>query len=65
MKTLLISSMLLASLMRTINFSSCRLDYFIQLLDTSSAIIGLELVFLNLGSDFSENLLFFVVQGES
>ena len=41
------------------------LDHFIQLLDTSSVIIGLEFVFLNLSSIIIENLLFFVVPEES
>ena len=55
MKKLLISSKLFVSLMGTINFSSLRLDDSIQLLDTSSVIIGLEFVFLNLCSIDSEN----------
>ena len=58
MKKLLISSMLFVSLMSTINLTSLRLDNFIQLLDISSVIIGLELVFLNLCSIIRENLLF-------
>ena len=62
MKKLLISSMLFVSLMSTINFSSLRLDNFIQLLDTSSVILGLELVFLNLCSIISEILLFLSFQ---
>ena len=37
--------------------SFLRLDHFIQLLDPSSVTIGLELVFLNLCSFISENLL--------
>ena len=41
-----------------INFSSLRLDNSIQFLDTSPVLIGLELVFLNLCSTISENLLF-------
>ena len=57
MKKLLISSMLFVSLMSTIDFPSLRLDNFIQLLDTSSVIIGLELVFSNLCLTISENLL--------
>ena len=59
MKKLLISSMLFVSLMNMINFTSLRLDNFIQILDISSAMIGLELVFLNHCSIISENLLFF------
>ena len=39
-----ISTTLFVSLMNTINFSSLRLDNFIQLLDTSSVTIGLEFV---------------------
>ena len=62
MKKLLISSMLFVSLMSTINFSSLRLDNFIQLLDTSSVIIAMELVSLNLCSTISENLLFLSFQ---
>ena len=58
MKKLLISSMLFVYLMSTINFTSLRLDKFIQFLDISSVIIGLELVFLNLCSTISESLLF-------
>ena len=41
-----------------INFSSLRLNNSIQFLDTSSIRIGLKFLFLDLGSDFSENLLF-------
>ena len=41
-----------------INLSSLRFDNSIQLLNTSPIRIGLEFVFLNLGSDFSKNLLF-------
>ena len=62
MKNLLISSMLFVSLMSTIDLTSLTLDNSIQCLDTSSVIIGLELVFLNLCSTIStisENLLFF------
>ena len=54
MKKLLISSKLFES---AINFSSLRLDNFIQLLNTSSVMIGLEFVFLNLCLTISENLL--------
>ena len=53
----LFTSMLFVSLMSTINFSSLRLDHFIRLLNTSSVIIGLELVFLNLCLTICENLL--------
>ena len=59
MKKLLMS---LVSLMSTINFTSLRPDRFIQFLNTSSVIIGLELVFLNLCSIISENLLFLSFQ---
>ena len=62
MKKLLISSMLFVSLMSTINFSSLRLDNFIQFLDISCVTIGLELVFLNLCSIISENLRFLSFQ---
>ena len=41
-----------------INLTSLRLNNSIQFLDTSSIIIGLELVFVNLCSAISENLLF-------
>ena len=58
MKKLLISSKLFVSCKSTINFTSLRLDNSIQFLDTSSIIIGLELVFLNLCSTISENLLY-------
>ena len=57
MKKLLISSKLFVFLMSTINFSSLRLDNFIQLLNTSSVIIGLEFVFSNLCLTISVNLL--------
>ena len=57
MKKLLISSKLFVSCQSTINLTSLRLDNSIQFLDTF-VIIGLELVFPNLSSDFSENLLF-------
>ena len=56
MKKLVISSMLFVSLMSTINLTSLRLDNSIQFLDTSSVIIGLELVLLILCSTISENL---------
>ena len=42
MKKLMISSKSFVSLMSTINFSSLRLDHFIQLLNTSSVIISLQ-----------------------
>ena len=58
MMKLLISSKLFISCMSVINLTSLRLDNFIQLLDTSSVIICLELVFLNLCSIISESLLF-------
>ena len=57
MKKLLISSVLYVSLMSTTNFSSLRLDNFIQLLDTSTVINGLELGFSNLCAIISESLL--------
>ena len=57
MKKFLISLKFFVSCKSTINFSSMRLDNFIQLLDTSSVIIGLEFVFLNLCLTISENLL--------
>ena len=41
-----------------INFSSLRLNNSTQFLDNSSIRIGLKFVFLDLGSDFSEHLLF-------
>ena len=43
--------------MSTINFFFFRLDRFTQLLNTSSLVIGLELVFSNLSLTVSENLL--------
>ena len=58
MKKLLISSKLFVSCMSMINVTSLRLNNSIQFLDTASVIIGLELVFLNLCSTISENLLF-------
>ena len=48
MKKLLISSMSFVSFMSTINLTSLRLNNSTQFLDTSSVIIGLELVFFNL-----------------
>ena len=48
--------------MSMIYFSSSRLDNFIQLLNTSSVIIGLELVFSNLRLTVSEDLLPLSVQ---
>ena len=62
MKKLLISSKLFISCKSTINLTSLRRDNSIQFLDTSSIIIGLELVFLNLCSTISENLLFWSFQ---
>ena len=58
MKKLLISSKLFFSFKSTINLTSLRFDNSIQFLDTSSVIIGLELVCVNLCSTISENLLF-------
>ena len=58
MKKLLISSNLFVSCINTINLTLLSLDNSIQFLDTSSIIIGLELVFLNLCLTVSENLLF-------
>ena len=57
MKKLLILSSSFVSLMSTTNFFFLRLDRFIQFLNTSSVIIGLELVFSNLCLTVSENLL--------
>ena len=57
MKKLLISSKLFVSCMSMSNLTSLRLNNSIQFLDTSF-IVGLELVFLNLCSTISENLLF-------
>ena len=65
LKKLLISSMLFVSLMSTTNFSSLRLDNFIQLLDTSSVTIGLELMFLNLCLFYQRESALFVVPEES
>ena len=62
MNKLLISSMLFISLMSTINFTSLRFDNSIQFLDISPVVIGLDLVFLNLCSIISENLLFLSFQ---
>ena len=41
-----------------INFPSLRINNSIQFADTSSIRTGLKFVLLDLGSDFSENLLF-------
>ena len=41
-----------------INFPSLRLDSSIQFLDTSSVIIGLKFVLLDLCSNFREDLIF-------
>ena len=50
--------MLFVSCMSMIDLTSLRLVNFIQLLDTSSVIIGLEFVFLlNLCLKISENVL--------
>ena len=58
MKKLLISSKLFITCEGVIIFSSLRLDNSTQFLDTSPIRIGLELVFVNLCSQVSENLLF-------
>ena len=50
------------SLMSTTNFFFLRLDRFIQLLNTSSVVIGLEFIFSNLCLTVSENLLSFSFQ---
>ena len=57
MNKLMISSKLFVSCQSTINLTSLILDNSIQLLNTSSIIIGLEFVFLNLNSTISDNLL--------
>ena len=57
MKKLLISSELFVFCQSMINLTSLRLDNSIQFLDTSSIMFVLELVFLNLCSTVSENLL--------
>ena len=49
--------MLFVSLMSTTNFFLLRLDRFIQFLYTSSVIISLEFVLLNLRLTVSEDLL--------
>ena len=49
--------MLFVSLMSTINFFFLRLDRFLQLLNTSSVVIGLEFVSSNLCWTVSKNLL--------
>ena len=60
MKKLLISLELFITLCNImINFPSPKHINSIQFWDTSSIIIGWELVFLNLGSKISENLPFF------
>ena len=58
MKKYLISSKLFITCNSMINFPSLRLNNSVQFLDTSSVRIGLKFVLLDLGSDFSENLLF-------
>ena len=66
MKKLLTSSKSFVSLMSTTNFFFLRLDHFIQLLNTSSVIIGLEFVLWILCLTVSENLsALFVVPEES
>ena len=62
MKKLLILSASFVSLMSTTNFFFLRLDRFIQLLNTSSAVISLEFVFSNLCLTVSENLLSLSIQ---
>ena len=62
MKKLLISSKLVVSCKSTIDLTSLRLGNSIQCLDISSVTIGLEVVFLNLCSIVSENLLFLSFQ---
>ena len=62
MKKLLISSKSFVFLMSTINFSSLRLDHLIQLLNTSSVLIGLELVFFESLLDSHRASALFVVQ---
>ena len=57
MNELMILSTSFVSLMSTINFSSLRLDNFIQLLDTSSVVLGLEFVFSIFCMLVSENVL--------
>ena len=56
-KKLMILSKSFVSLMSTTNFSFLRLDHFIQLLNTSSVVIGLKFVFSNLCLTVSEDLL--------
>ena len=58
MKKLLILSKLFVSCKSMIYLTSLRLNNSIQFLDTSSTIIGFELVFLNLCSTIRENSLF-------
>ena len=58
MMKLLISSKLVISCKSVINFSSLRLASSTQFQDTSPTRTGLELVFLILDSEISENLLF-------
>ena len=65
MKKLLISSKSFVSLMSTINFSLLRLDNFIQLLNTSSVEIGLELVFCESLLDDQRDFALFVVPEEN
>ena len=56
MEKLLISSKLFVTCKSVINFSSLRLD------NSTPITIGLELVFVNLCSTISENLLFLSFQ---
>ena len=62
MKKLLISSKLFISLKSTMDLFSLRPENFVQFLDVSSVIIGLEFVFSSLCSTISENLLFLSFQ---
>ena len=65
MKKLRIFSKSFVSLMSTTSFFFLRLDHFIQLLNTSSVIIGLEFVFSNLCLSVSEESALFVIPEES
>ena len=51
--------------MSTINFSSLRLYHFIQFLNTSSVVIGLELVFFESLLENQQEAALFVVPEES
>ena len=65
MKKLLISSKSFVSLMSTTNFFFLRLDNFIQLLNTSSVIIGMEFVFFESLLDNQRESALSVVPEES